>query len=95
MLQEISFLSSVNTGHCFTALFTGLSYFLLNQLRRRKGTEESKHNTCTFFHHKECIKQKIPATDGSEVVWGSDSELSVLGRAILMKPELFLCAAQT
>lgn len=56
--------------------------------------EERKHNACTFFHHKECIKQKILATDGSEIVWGYDSELSVLGRAIPMKPDLFLCAAQ-
>lgn len=95
MLQEISFLSSINTEYCFTALFKGLSYFSLNQLIRRKGTEERKHNACTFFHHKECIKQKLLATDGSETVWGSDSRLSVSGRAILMKPELFLCAAQT
>lgn len=52
MLQEISFLSSINTEHCFTALFTGLSYFLLNLLIRRKGMEKRKHNACAFFHHK-------------------------------------------
>lgn len=95
MLQEISVQSSINTEHCCTVLFRGLSYFLLNQLIGRKGTEERKHNACTFFHHKERIKQKVPATDGSEIVWGSDSGLSVLGTAVLGKPELFLCAAQT
>lgn len=95
MLQEISFLSSINTEHWFTVLFTGLSYFLLNELIRRKGMEERRHNACTFFHHKECIKQKILATDGSEIAWGYDSGLSVLGRAIPMKPELYLCIAQT
>lgn len=56
--------------------------------------EERKHNASTFFHYKECIKQKILATDGSEIVWGYDSELSVLGRAIPMKPDSCLCAAQ-
>lgn len=57
--------------------------------------EERKYNACTFFHHKECIKQKIPAIDGSEIIWGSDRGLSVLGKAILMKSELFLYAVQT
>lgn len=69
MLQEISFSTSINTEHCFTALFIGHSNFLLNQLVRRKGTGD----TCAFFHHKECIKQNMPATDGLEIVWGCDS----------------------
>lgn len=58
MLQKISFLRSINTEHCFIALSTGLWHFLLDQLIRRKGTEERKHNACAFFHYKECIKQK-------------------------------------
>lgn len=93
MLQEISFPTSINIEHCFTTLFTGHSYFLLNQLIRRKGTGD----TSTFSHHKYCIKQNIPAADGLEIVWGCDSEdgLSILRRAILKKMELFICSAQT
>lgn len=68
MLQEISFITSINTEHCFIALFTGHPYFLLNQLIRRKGIGERKRNACTFFHHKECIKQNIPATDDLEKI---------------------------
>lgn len=58
MLQKISFLRSINTEHCFIALSTGLWHFLLDQLIRRKGTEERKHNACAFFTTRNALNKK-------------------------------------
>lgn len=91
MLQEISFSIAYRTLF-YCPVYRPL-VFLIESTDRRKGTGD----TCTFLHHKECIKENIAAADSLEIVWGCDSAhgLSVLRRAILKKLELYICSTQT